>query len=101
MRTFSRPPEDMRNACYPQIARSTSALAIYRQSKSVSLPQHNKRPVIEQNQLPTFLNSYSILSTRIGSVDAARRAGTIAANVAATRSSKTLPPTANGSVTDV
>ena len=42
---------------------------------------------------------YSVLSARIGSVDAARRAGTIAAIVAASKSSSTLPPTASGSIT--
>ena len=44
---------------------------------------------------------YSVLSARIGSVDAARRAGTIAAIVAASKSSSTLPPTASGSMTGV
>jgi hypothetical protein len=49
----------------------------------------------------SMVNSYSILNTRIGSVDAARRAGTIAAIVAAIRSSSTLAPTANGSMAGV
>jgi len=44
---------------------------------------------------------YSALSARIGSVDAARRAGTIAAIAAAIKSSSMLQPTASGSTTDV
>ena len=44
---------------------------------------------------------YSALSARIGSVDAARRAGTIAAIAAAIKSSSMLQPTASGSITDV
>jgi len=44
---------------------------------------------------------HSIRSVRIGSVDAARRAGTIAATAAANRSSSILLPTASGSITGV
>jgi hypothetical protein len=46
-----------------------------------------------------IVNSYSIFITCIGSVDAAHWAGKIAAIVAATKSSRTLPATASGSMT--
>ncbi len=51
--------------------------------------------------MESCVHSYSILSTRIGSVDAARRAGKIAAIAAAAKSNSTLPPTASGSATGV
>lgn len=50
---------------------------------------------------PGLFFFYSILNAFIGSVDAARRAGTIAAAAAVARSSTTLPPMASGSITGV
>lgn len=55
----------------------------------------------EKSAWEILVVGYSILSAHIGSTEAARRAGTIAATAAAAKSSTTLPPMASGSITGV
>lgn len=75
---------------------SKSALAIYRQRTRAVERRRGDSLIPLTSIVEDF---YSVLSARIGSMDAARRAGTIAAIVAATKSSSTLPLTASGSMT--
>jgi hypothetical protein len=82
-------------------SRSMSDSAITRKSRSVSSFCAGERSRLSRMRIRSIASFYSILSARIGSVEAARRAGTIAAIVAATKSSSMLPPTASGSMTGV
>lgn len=80
---------------------SIHASAIFmHKSRSLAVPLQSLQ-VLSRMRTRSIVNYYSVLSVRIGSVDAARQAGTIAAIAAATKSSNTLPPIASGSMTGV